>query len=223
MSSRYSSCFSFTSPTILSRSTCEKPMIAFSGVRSSCDMLARNSDLCWLAVSSSRYRRWSSSFIRFTFAASAPSSSRFVTSTCPEKSPEAIAASRESIRWIGPITDHERTNPSNSARPIAPAATPMKRFRELAYALAFWAIRSFVFAVVALASSVASWLRSTARLLRVVRRWPSPRGRLDDLAHERREPTARRTDLAKDALVFGRRHEAEAVGERRRRDPRRAR
>ena len=54
MSSRYSSCFSFTSPNILSRNTCEKPMIAFSGVRSSCDMLARNSDLCRLAVSSSR-------------------------------------------------------------------------------------------------------------------------------------------------------------------------
>ena len=53
MSSRYSSCFSFTSPTIPSRSTCEKPMIAFSGVRSSCDMLARKSDLCWLAVSTS--------------------------------------------------------------------------------------------------------------------------------------------------------------------------
>ena len=29
-------------------------MIALSGVRSSCDMLARNSDLCWLAISSSR-------------------------------------------------------------------------------------------------------------------------------------------------------------------------
>ena len=53
MSSRYSSCFSFTSPNIFSRSTCEKPMIAFSGVRSSCDMFARNSDLCRLAVSSS--------------------------------------------------------------------------------------------------------------------------------------------------------------------------
>ena len=42
MSSRYSSCFSLTSPNIRSRSTCEKPRIAFSGVRSSCDMLARN-------------------------------------------------------------------------------------------------------------------------------------------------------------------------------------
>ena len=131
MSSRYSFCFSFTSPTIPSRSTCEKPMIAFNGVRSSCDMLARKSDLCWLAASSSWYRRRSSSFIRFTLAASAPSSSRFVTSTCPVKSPDAVAASRASIRWIGPITDHERTNPSISASPIAPAATPMKRLREL--------------------------------------------------------------------------------------------
>ena len=33
-------------------STSENPMIALSGVRSSWDMLARNSDLCWLATSS---------------------------------------------------------------------------------------------------------------------------------------------------------------------------
>ena len=119
MSSRYSACFSFTGPNISSRSTCEKPMIAFSGVRSSCDMLARNSDLCRLAASSSVYRRLSSSFIRLTFAASAPSSSRLTTSTCPEKSPDAIAARRASIRWIGPISDHERTNPRIRARTIA--------------------------------------------------------------------------------------------------------
>ncbi len=54
MSLRYSSCFSFTSPNIRSSITSEKPMMALSGVRSSCDMLARNSDLCWLATSSSR-------------------------------------------------------------------------------------------------------------------------------------------------------------------------
>jgi hypothetical protein len=41
-------------PNIRSDSTSEKPMIAFSGVRSSCDILARNSDLCWLATSSWR-------------------------------------------------------------------------------------------------------------------------------------------------------------------------
>ena len=69
MSSRYSSCFSLMSPNIRSRSTCENPRIALSGVRSSCDMFARNSDLCWLVASSSAYRRLSSSFIRLTFAA----------------------------------------------------------------------------------------------------------------------------------------------------------
>ena len=56
MSSRYSSCFSFTSPNSFCCSTWEKPMIAFSGVRSSCDMLARNSDLCLVATSSARVR-----------------------------------------------------------------------------------------------------------------------------------------------------------------------
>ena len=49
MSFRYSSCFSFSSPNIRSPRTSENPMMAFSGVRSSWDMLARNSDLCWLA------------------------------------------------------------------------------------------------------------------------------------------------------------------------------
>ena len=58
MSSRYSSCLSLTSPNIFSESTSEKPMIALSGVRSSCDMLARNSDLCLLAISSSRLFAW---------------------------------------------------------------------------------------------------------------------------------------------------------------------
>ena len=52
MSSRYSSCFALISPNSRCRSTCEKPMIAFSGVRSSCDMLARNS-LLWLLATSS--------------------------------------------------------------------------------------------------------------------------------------------------------------------------
>ena len=45
MSFRYSSCFSFSSPNIRSTSTSEKPMMALSGVRSSWDMLARNSRL----------------------------------------------------------------------------------------------------------------------------------------------------------------------------------
>ena len=50
----YSACFSFSSPNILSPKTSENPMMALSGVRSSCDTLARNSDLCRLAASSCR-------------------------------------------------------------------------------------------------------------------------------------------------------------------------
>ncbi len=54
MSSRYSSCLSFTPPNSLCCSTWVKPMIAFNGVRSSWLMFARNSDLCRLDASSSR-------------------------------------------------------------------------------------------------------------------------------------------------------------------------
>ena len=52
MSWRYSVCFSLMSPNIFSARISENPMMALSGVRSSCDMLARNSDLCRLAASS---------------------------------------------------------------------------------------------------------------------------------------------------------------------------
>ena len=54
-------------------------MIAFSGVRSSCDMFARKSDLCWLAASSSRL------FTSSAFSASASSCVRSSTfSSRPE-------------------------------------------------------------------------------------------------------------------------------------------
>src|SRR6266511_6483133 len=52
MSWRYSVCFSLMSPNFPANRTSENPMMAFSGVRSSCDMLARNSDLWRLAASS---------------------------------------------------------------------------------------------------------------------------------------------------------------------------
>ena len=45
MSRRYSSWRSLISPNMRSSSTSEKPITAFNGVRSSWDMLARNSDL----------------------------------------------------------------------------------------------------------------------------------------------------------------------------------
>ena len=60
MSRRYSSWRSLRSPNIRSSRTSEKPITALSGVRSSCDMLARNSDLCRLATSSSALLRSSS-------------------------------------------------------------------------------------------------------------------------------------------------------------------
>ncbi len=43
-----------SSPNMRWSSTSENPMMALSGVRSSWDMLARNSDLCWFATSRSR-------------------------------------------------------------------------------------------------------------------------------------------------------------------------
>jgi hypothetical protein len=52
-------CFSVRSPSRPSASTSEKPMIALSGVRSSCDMLARNADFMRLASSSSTFFRCS--------------------------------------------------------------------------------------------------------------------------------------------------------------------
>ena len=120
-SSTYASCRSFSSPNICSCSTSEKPMIAFSGVRSSCDMLARNSDLCRLAVSSSRYSRSSSSLIRFTFARALRSrrgSGRRVA---------AEVARADLVQPLlgaaqGPTTDQERSEPSASASRRLPAA-----------------------------------------------------------------------------------------------------
>ncbi len=123
-------------------------MIAFSGVRSSCDMFARNSLLCRLAVSSSPYTRRSSSFMRFTLAASEPSSSRLGTSSRPEKSPAAICESRASVRWIGSINDQERTSPSMSASTTLAALTATRRFREDVYALPFVSTSACVSALV---------------------------------------------------------------------------
>ena len=68
--------------------------------------------------------------MRLTFAASEPSSSRFGTSSRPEKSPPAISARRASVRWIGPISDHARTKPRMRASATLPAPTAMKTLRE---------------------------------------------------------------------------------------------
>ena len=78
--------------------------------------------------------------MRFTFAASEPSSSRFGTSSLPEKSPAEISASLASMRWIGPISDHERRRPRPSASVTLTAPTATKRFRDELYALRLAAI-----------------------------------------------------------------------------------
>ena len=93
MSRRYSSWRSLSSPNIRSSSTSENPMTALSGVRSSCDMLARNSDLCRLATSSWRLRSCSSRNTRALWMATADwlasvSSSSAVRS---EKAPVRLA------------------------------------------------------------------------------------------------------------------------------------
>jgi hypothetical protein len=54
MSRTYSSWRSFKFPDSRSSSTSENPITAFKGVRSSCDIDARNSDLCADAISSAR-------------------------------------------------------------------------------------------------------------------------------------------------------------------------
>ena len=66
-----------------SDSTSEKPMIALSGVRSSCDMLARNSDLCWFATSSCALFSWISRNSRtFSIAITAWSAKVLSSSIC---------------------------------------------------------------------------------------------------------------------------------------------
>ena len=52
MSSTYSACLALSSPKKRAWSASEKPMMAFSGVRSSWDIADRNSDLWRLAASS---------------------------------------------------------------------------------------------------------------------------------------------------------------------------
>src|SRR5439155_1047645 len=84
-------------------------MMTFSGVRSSCEMVARNSDFKWFARSSSstfssRAPLYSSSVVRLRARlcaialkerASPPSSSPVRTSTWAPKSPRAIASAAD--------------------------------------------------------------------------------------------------------------------------------
>ena len=115
-----------------------KPRIAFSGVRSSWLMFARNSDLARLASSrrsfsprsvaaatrcSSSSRR-SSPLIQFIRSASAPNSSRLGTATEPPNRPSATWLRKPWNSRTGRMKDQEITNPAISATATAATAKP---------------------------------------------------------------------------------------------------
>ena len=104
MSARYSACLSFISPNIRSDRTSEKPMMALSGVRSSCDMLARNSLLCWLAISSCRLLTSISRKRRAFWIASADCDAKVLSSVDrpPARIPRRSSGSRPDRRAGGP-------------------------------------------------------------------------------------------------------------------------
>ena len=115
MSRTYSSWRSLSSPNMRSSSTSEKPITAFSGVRSSCDMLARNSDLCRPATSSSRK---SCTF----WIAIAPWAAKVVMRS-RVRSPKASTCSRHSV--MTPIT----LSPASIGTPSIVRKPPSSRAR----------------------------------------------------------------------------------------------
>ena len=98
-------------------------MIALSGVRSSCDMLARNSDLCLLAISSSRLLAWIS-LNRRAFWIAITAWSAKVLSSASSLSVNGCGGSRET--WIAPTP---RSSQSIGAKAIEklPAASATRR------------------------------------------------------------------------------------------------
>src|SRR5262245_35421744 len=119
MSFEYSSCFSLRSPNMRSDSTSEKPMMAFRGVRSSWDMLARNSDLWRLAASRWRFAASSSLKSRtFSIAMTAWLANVFRTSTrSDEKAPTSGVAHADCACDTRLLTDryhHHATDTSRS-------------------------------------------------------------------------------------------------------------
>ena len=119
MSRTYSSWRSFSPPNRPSSSTSENPITAFSGVRSSCDMLARNSDLCPLATSSSRA-------VCTFWIAIAPCAANVVTSSIVRSS-NGATASRQST-----ITPSTRS-PSSIGTPIIVRNPPSSSARCIVY------------------------------------------------------------------------------------------
>ena len=103
MSSTYPTWRSFRSPKCWAPSTSANPMTALSGVRSSCDMLARNSVLWRLASSMSR--RWCSASTRESSAARrATAAARDDSARRPTRA-STVAAPTEQI----PTRNNQRT------------------------------------------------------------------------------------------------------------------
>ena len=127
------------------------------------------------------------------------------------------------MRWIGPISDHERMRPRPRASATLIPPTPMKRLREDVYALRFAAIRALVCVPVRSARSLVALKRSSSALIAGLQ----GRSRLvagGACAVELRDGgqrTIERVVVAPDPpehqLVVGRRHEA--VGHLARRRP----
>ena len=124
ISATYSACLSLSSPNSRSRQHLRE---TDHGVEWGAQLVRHVGEELRLVparVSSSAYSRPSSSFMRLRFVARAPSSSRLGTSTWPEKSPEAMAASRVSIFWIGPTSDRERSEIPGAGQDDAPCRDP---------------------------------------------------------------------------------------------------
>ncbi len=84
-------------------------MIALSGVRSSCDMFARNSDLCWLATSSCRLLSWISRNSRAFWMAMTAWSAKVRSSamSLSEKGPRSLAADADRAESLA-LPQHRR-------------------------------------------------------------------------------------------------------------------
>ena len=86
-------------------------MTAFSGVRSSCDMLARNSDLCRLATSSSALR-CSRAWTRWAL--------RIATAACAANAVTSVdSRSSNGSTWLRHrLSTPTRSSPSSSGAPM---------------------------------------------------------------------------------------------------------
>ena len=222
MSSRYSSCFALTSPKSPSRSTCEKPMIAFSGVRSSCDMFARNSDLCSAGglelsvealelvvhpVDVGRQRAELVAVRDVDMTREVPGGDRGEPGVDPLDRPDQRPR------------EHEPEQQREDDRPDGGGDEEVSRARVRARVLGDQGVGLRSRDVRELGCTLVEVDRE--RLGSHAKRrlsWRAGLAGFDDLSHDAREPLTRRPDPLEVDLVLGRWPEQQVVGERRGRD-----